>query len=119
MLVNTPGTASILPGPGPECQPTTLMPAAIACSMIGACSAASIVPRMMPSGFSAIAWVSAEAAGPAVALIGRGIDDHLLALRLRAAGRAVPGRHRSRGLGNIVLGHLHEVIVGGLRADDM
>ena len=27
MLVKTSGLASILPGPGPACQPTTLMPA--------------------------------------------------------------------------------------------
>jgi hypothetical protein len=60
MLVKTSGTASILPGAGPACQPTTLIPAATACWMIGACSAASMVPRMMPSGLSAIACVSAE-----------------------------------------------------------
>ena len=99
------------------------MPAATACSIIGACSAASIVPRMMPSGFSAIAWVSAEARagtepwpsrmrksqpmrlgrllravadalGAAVPLVGRDVDDQLPALRLRTGGRAGPFGHR-------------------------
>ncbi len=59
MLVMTGGSVTG-PGAPAECQPTTLMPSFTAFSITGACSCASTVPRMMPSGFSAIAWFSAE-----------------------------------------------------------
>ena len=48
----------------------------------------------------------ADAAGAAVVLVGRDIDDELLALRLRAAGRAGPARDRRRRLRDVVLRHL-------------
>ena len=60
----------------------------------------------------------ADAAGAAVLLVGRDIDDQLLALRLRTGGRAGPARDRRRRLGDIVLGHLHIGIVGRLSGND-
>ena len=107
---------------------------------IGACSRASIVPRMMPSGCSAIAWVSAEArvdGAPwpsrrrnsqpiafgrflgavadalraAVALVVRHVDDELVRLRLRAGGRAGPFGHRRGDRLDIGLRLRHEGVV--------
>jgi len=54
------GNSVDLPRGGAGVPPTTLIAAATACSMMGACSAASIVPRIMPAGFKAIAWVNAD-----------------------------------------------------------
>ena len=140
MLVITPGTPSIGPGAPPECQPTTLMPCATACSISGACSRASIVPRMIPAGWRAMAWVSAEArvdGAPcpsssrnsqpiasaasfapsptplraAVPLVVRHIDDELARLRLRAGRRAGPCGHRRRHRLDIGLRLRHEGVV--------
>ncbi len=43
------------PGAAAACQPTTLMPSVAAFWIAGACSSVSTLPRMMASGFSAIA----------------------------------------------------------------
>jgi hypothetical protein len=53
-LVKT-GGSLIGPGVGAMCQPTILMPSIATRRMTGACSCVSTLPRMMPSGFSAIA----------------------------------------------------------------
>ena len=147
MLVMTPGTPLIFPGAGPECQPTTLIPAATACSMIGACSAASIVPRMMPVGLQSdrlgqrgrtrgdralpvedaeipahrlggLLSAIADALSAAVLLVGRDVDDQLPALRLWTGGRTGPGRDRRGRLRDVFLGHFHERVIGRLGRDD-
>src|SRR6185503_7604554 len=57
-LVNTGGSVTG-PGVGPMCHPTILIPSIAARRITGACSEVSTLPRMMPSGLSAIAWLSA------------------------------------------------------------
>ena len=59
MLVKT-GSLSLGPGLAKECQPTTTMCCLDAASTAAACSVASMAPRMMASGLSAIAWLSAS-----------------------------------------------------------
>jgi hypothetical protein len=58
----------------------------------------------------------ADALGSAIALVGRDVDDELLALCLRAGGGTGPSRAGRRHLGDIRL-RLHQISIVGARGD--